>query len=393
MVDYDPFSPEVIEDPYPIYARLRDEAPVYYLEKYAAWALSRFDDVWNQSSSPALSAAEGTTPSQVLTKDQPVTAMLNLMDPPAHTQLRVKLRGLFQPKSIGTIEPLARGIVTQCLDEALPKGSCDVMGELATRVSVRVACNAIGIPLKDCDLLASLVNRFFGREPGVEGMTSDGLTAATELIIYALRLVEKRRREGSATEDVINLFRHIEVDGRKLAEEEIASHLSMLIIGGSETFPRTFGSAMRRLAEYPEQRAFLRSDPSAIPEAFREVLRYDMPTQFLCRSVVSETEVGGKNFKPGQGVLLLYASANRDEREFPNPTSFDVRRKPPRILSFGAGIHACIGLHIAQLEARVCLEETLRRIPDWEVDWPRSERLRTEFVHGFSKLVVKFKPS
>ena len=393
MVRYDPFSAEVMEDPYPIYERLRAEAPVYYLEKYNAWALSHFDDVWNLSSSPLLSAAQGTTPAQVLTKVQPVTPMLNLMDPPEHTQLRVKLRGFFQPKSIGAIEPLARGIVEQCLDEALPKGSCDVMGDFSMRVSVRVACTAIGIPLEDCDLLVSLVNRFFGREPGVDGMTADGLAAATELIGYGMQLVDKRRREGSTAADVINLFRDVEVGGRKLTDEEIASHLSMLIIGGSETFPKTFGSAMRRLAEYPEQRAFLRATPSAIPEAFREVLRYDMPTQFLCRTVLSELEVGGNKLTPGQGVLFLYASANRDEREFPNPTTFDVRRKPARILSFGAGIHACIGLHIAQLEARVCLEETLRRMPDWEMDWQQSERLRTEFVQGFAKLVVHFKPS
>ena len=108
---------------------------------------------------------------------------------------------------------------------------------------------------------------------------------------------------------------------------------------------------------------------------------------------MQETEVGGKKLTPGQGVLFLYASANRDESEFPNPATFDVRRKPARILSFGAGIHTCIGLHVAQLEARVCLEETLRRMPDWEVDWQQSERLRTEFVQGFAKLVVKFKPS
>lgn len=393
MVHYDPFSAEVMEDPYPIYDRLRAEAPVYYLEKYDAWALSRFEDVWNLSTSQALSVANGTTPAQVLTKVQPVTPMLNLMDPPAHTKLRVELRGFFQPRSIGAIEPLARGIVAQCLDEALPKGSCDVMGDFAMRVSVRVACSAIGIPLEDCDLLASLVNRFFGREEGVDGMTADGLAAATELIAYGMQLVDERRREGSTANDAINLFRDVEVDGRKLADAEIASHLSMLIIGGSETFPKTFGSAMRRLAEHPEQRAYLRATPSAIPEAFREVLRYDMPTQFLCRTVLSELEVGGNELTPGQGVLFLYASANRDALEFPNPTLFDVRRKPPRILSFGAGIHACIGLHIAQLEARVCLEETLRRMPDWEMDWQQSERLRTEFVQGFAKLVVNFKPS
>jgi cytochrome P450 len=393
LVHYDPFSSEVMEDPYPIYARLRAEAPVYYLEKYDAWAVARFEDVWTASTSPQLSVAKGTTPAQVLTKVQPVTPMLNLMDPPEHTQLRVKLRGFFQPKSIGAIEPLARGIVAQSLDEALPKGAVDVMGDFAMRVSVRVACSAIGIPLADCDYLASLVNRFFGREPGVDGMTADGLEAATELIVYGMQLVDKRRREGNTAEDVINLFCNVEIGGRKLTDEEIASHLSMLIIGGSETFPKTFANGMRRLAEHPDQRAFLRANPAAIPEAFREILRYDMPTQFLCRTVLEPTSVGGQAMTPGQGVLFLYASANRDEREFPDADTFDVKRKPPRILSFGAGIHTCIGLHIAQLEARICLEETLRRMPDWEVDWSASERLRTEFVQGFAKLVVRFAPS
>lgn len=392
-VHYDPFSAEVMLDPYPIYERLRAEAPVYYLDKYDAWAIARFDHVWNHSTSTALSVAKGTTPAQVLTKVQPVTPMLNLMDPPEHTQLRVKIRPFLQPKSLGAIEPLARRIVKESLDEALPKGSVDVMGDFAMRVSVRVACTAIGIPLEDCDLLASLVNRFFGREEGVDGMTADGLAAATELIVYGMQLVDKRRREGSTTEDVINLFRNVEVGGRKLADEEIASHLSMLIIGGSETFPKTFANGVRRLAEHPEQRAFLRANPAAIPEAFREILRYDMPTQFLCRTVAAETEIGGQKLTPGQGVLFLYASANRDENEFPNAAIFDVRRKPARILSFGAGIHTCIGLHVAQLEARVCLEETLRRMPDWEVDWEQSERLRTEFVQGFAKLVVRFQPA
>jgi len=393
MVHYDPFSAEVMEDPYPVYARLRAEAPVYKLEKFDAWALARFEDVWNLSSDPRLSVAKGTTPSQVLTKVQPVTPMLNLMDPPDHTKLRVELRRFLQPKSIGHLEPIAREIVTACLDEALPKGRVDVLGDFGMRLSVNMACRAVGIPIEDAGLMVSLVNRFFAREPGVEGMTADGLAAAGELIVYFMDLVAKREKTADAADDIVNKFRHVEVGGRKLVPEEIASHLSMLIIGGSETFPKTLANAMRRLAEHPEQRAWLRANPKEIPEAFREALRYDMPTQFLCRTVTEPIELRGSKLEPGQGVLFLYASANRDAGEFANPDVFDVKRKPARILSFGAGIHTCIGLHVAQMEARVCLEEALRRMPDWEVDWDASERLRTEFVQGFAKMTVRFEPS
>jgi hypothetical protein len=393
MVHYDPFSAEVMEDPNPVYARLRAEAPVYAIEKYGAWALSRFDDVWTLSTDPRLSVASGTTPSQVLTKVQPVTPMLNLMDPPDHTKLRVELRGFLQPRSIGHLEPIAREIVTACLDEALPNGRVDVLGEFGMRLSVQMACRAVGIPVEDAGLMASLVNRFFAREPGVEGMTADGLAAAGELIVYFMELVAKRAATGDATDDIVNKFRHALVGGRKLAPEEIASHLSMLIIGGSETFPKTLANALRRLAEHPEQRAWLRANPGAIPEAYREALRYDMPTQFLCRTVSEPIDLHGHRLEPGQGVLFLYASANRDEREFERADLFDVRRKPPRILSFGAGIHTCIGLHVAQMEGRVCLEEALRRIPDWEVDWDETERLRTEFVQGFAKLTLRFASS
>lgn len=393
MVQYDPFSAAVMEDPYPTYARLRAEAPIYKLEKYDAWALSCFDDVWTLSSEPSLSAASGTTPSQVLTKVQPVTPMLNLMDPPDHTKLRVELRRFLQPKAIARFEPIAREIVTHCLDQALPAGHIDVLGDFGMRLSVQMACGAVGIPLEDAGLMVSLVNRFFGREPGVEGMTADGLAAAGDLIEYFMKLVETRERNGDTADDVVNKFRHVEIGGRKLGPEEIASHLSMLIIGGSETFPKTLANVMRRLAEHPEQRAWLRANPDAIPDAFREGLRFDMPTQFLCRTVTKPLEVRGQRLEPGQGVLFLYASANRDAREFADPDAFDIQRRPVRILSFGAGIHACIGLHVAQMEARVCLEEVLGRMPDWEVDWKRSERLRTEFVQGFAKLTVAFQPS
>lgn len=390
MVDYDPFAPAVMDDPQPFYRRLRDEAPACYLPKYDAWALSRFADVWECSSHPAFSVAKGTTPSQVLTKVQPVTPMLNLMDPPEHTVLRNRLRDVFMPKPVARLEAPARAIARACLEPALERGELDVIGDFAGRLSVRITCLSLGLPEGDADLLASLVHRFFAREPGVDGMTADGLAAARELIDYGVALVRERRAAGHPAQDAVDMFCTVEIGGRRLADEEIASHLSMLVIGGSETFPKTFANAVLRLAEHPDQRAALASDPSLAPYAYQESLRYDMPTQFLCRTLTEDVERHGQRMRAGQGVCFLYASANHDEREFPDPERFDIQRRARRILSFGAGTHTCLGLHVARLEGRVCLEELLARVPEYHLDLARAERVRTEFVQGFVSLPIRF---
>jgi cytochrome P450 len=390
MIDYDPFSDEVMENPHPTYKQLRDEAPAYYIEKYNAWALSRFADIWACSSNSAFSAARGTTSSQVLTKVQPVTPMLNVMDPPDHGKLRSAIRPRFARASMAGMEPTVRSIVTECLDKVVERGRFDVIGDLAAQLSVKVTCQAVGIPVEDGDLLSDLVWRFFGREPGVDGMTTDGLAAAQELNEYFVGLVQSRERSGNDDDDVVNVLRAFELDGRRFSPEDIASHLTLLIIGGSETFPKTFANGIYRLWEHPGQRRRCAEDPSLIPDAYLEILRYDMPTQFLCRTLTEDVELHGQTMKKDSGVLFLYASANRDDREFENPDVFDVERRPQRILSFGAGTHACLGLFVAKMEGRVCLEETLRRLPEYEVDVERLERLRTEFVQGFASLPITF---
>ncbi len=392
MVDYNPFSAEVMENPHPIYKQLRDEAPAYYIEEYGAWALSRFQDIWDSSSHPAFSTARGTTSSHLLTKVQPVTPMLNLMDPPDHTKLRSNVKSFFAPRKARALEAAIREIVRDCLEQILPKGECDVVGDLSARLSVKVACMAIGIPVEDGDMLNRLVWRFFSREPEVDGMTKDGLAAADELNRYFMALLEARRISGNNDDDVINMFRHFELQGRHLVDGEIASHLSMLIIGGSETFPKTFANAIHRLAEHPDQRAQCVEDPNLIPDAYNETLRYDMPTQFLGRMLLEDIELHGQTMHAGEPVLFLYPSANRDEREFENPDVFDIKRRAPRILTFGAGTHGCIGLHVARMEGKVCLEETLAHMPDYGVELERAERLRTEFVQGFASLPISFKP-
>jgi hypothetical protein len=165
----------------------------------------------------------------------------------------------------------------------------------------------------------------------------------------------------------------------------------MFIIGGSETFPKVFSSAVHRLWQHPAQRARCARDPSLIPGAFDEALRYDMPTQFLMRTLKNDVTLHGVTMRKGRPVMFVYPSANRDAREFERPDAFDIDRRAPRILSFGHGIHACIGRHFANLEGRLCLETLLARAPEYEVEEARLRRIRTEFVQGWESMPVRYR--
>ncbi len=392
MVAYNPFSEQVMADPYPVYRQLRDEAPVYRLADYDCWALSRFEDVWNASlDAKSFSVKNGTTPSQLLTRVQPVTPMLNNMDPPDHTQLRARLRPFFAPARIRELEPQIRTLFSDAIDDLVAKGGGDLVGEFGTRVATKVASIIAGIPLEDGEMLYRLVQRFFSHEEGVDGMSPDGIKAMTEMFEYFAALAHKRRAEGTASAHPLDVLIEFEPNGRTLGDQEIASHMSLLLIGGSETFPKVFANLARRLAEHPSQRAAVAADPSLAPDAMTEALRYDMPTQFLGRTIVRDVELHGEKLRAGETLLFLYASANRDPREFSNPEAFDIARRPPRILSFGHGTHACLGIHTAKAEGRIALEELLRRDAEYEIDLARAERLRTEFVQGFAHLPVKLR--
>jgi cytochrome P450 len=336
-----------------------------------------------------LTAAAGTTSAHLLTRVQPVTPMINNMDAPDHTRLRSAFRKNFAAPEVALLEPMIRKIATDSLDAVMDKGGLDVIHEFSANVAVSVACTISGLPPSDGPFLNELVWRFFLREEGHDGMTEAGLAAMGEMFAYFHEKIAERRA-GEAQDDVLQRLIEFEQDGAPLDDESIASHLSMLIIGGSETFPKTLASITRRLAEYPDQRQMCIDDPSLIPDAYNEGLRYDMPTQFLMRQVKRPVELGGAKMTEGQGVMFLYHSGNHDEREFPEPDKFDILRRPPRILSFGYGPHSCLGVNVARLEGRVCLEELLKRFPNYEVDLDNSERLLTEFVQGYWKLPITF---
>jgi len=394
MIEYDPYSKAALADPHPIYRQLRDDAPAYYLRKYDAWAISRFQDIWEASiDSKGFSSAGGTLPAQVLTKQQGVIPILNYVDPPDHRALRGIFLPLFLPRAVGRLEPFVRALAVELLEAARERGEMDVMNDFSVPFSTRIAARLIGVPTPEVPAMVDWVRRFFQHDPDHGSMTRDGILAIEEINAYCGELAEARRRRPSEANDAVaSLLAFEGKRGRSFSAEEAGMHLGMLVIGGSETIAKGMTLFISLLSRFPEQRETLLGDPTLVTHAFHEALRYDNPTQFLCRTVARDRELHGEKLREGQGVMLLYASGNRDERQFERPEVFDVTRRPERILSFSAGEHLCLGIHLARLEARVAVEEILRRFPGYEVDFERAERIRTEFIKGYASLPMQLHP-
>ena len=391
MIDYDPYSEDALADPHPIYRRLRDEAPAYYVERYNAWALTRFEDIWDASGNHSVfSSTGGTLPGQVLRKEQPVIPILNYVDPPDHTALRGIFQPQFTPRAVQAMEARVRKAVVELLDAGRSAGSFDAVQDYTMPLATRVAADMIGVPADDMPAMVEWVTRFFHHDPDAGSMTADGIAALEEVNQFGASLTRNRRRHPSDSPDAVNaLLAYERKTGKVFSDQEAGMHLGMLVIAGSEATAKAIALAIALLAEFPDQRAALMREPDLILEAFHEALRYDNPTQFLCRTIAEPTELHGQKLESGQGVMLIYASGNRDEREFTGPDVFDVTRRPRRILSFSVGRHLCLGIHMARLEARVALEELLARYPRYEVDFASAERLRTEFIKGYTSLPAK----
>jgi hypothetical protein len=391
VIDYDPYSEEALRDPHPLYRRLRDEAPVCPVRRWDAWALSRFQDVWDVSRDAArFSSAGGTLPAQVLTRQQAPYPILNYVDPPEHRALRGIFLPLLRPRAVARLEPMVRALAVELLESARARGGLDAMDGFAVPFASRIAARLIGVPDADLPRMVDWVRRFFQHDPDDGSMSPDGVRATEEVNAYCALLARERRRRPTGANDAVSaLLAHEAKTGRVFSDAEAGMHLGMLVIGGSETIAKGIALALALLARFPQQREILVGDRSLIPDAFHEALRYDNPTQFLCRTVARDTELHGEKLRKGQGVMLLYASGNRDEREFARPDAFEVRRRPARILSFSAGEHLCLGIHLARLEARVALEEVLARFPRYEIDFARARPIRTEFIKGWASLPMR----
>ncbi|NRA07045.1 MAG: cytochrome P450 [Myxococcales bacterium] len=397
-VDYDPFDDAMKDDPFPVYARLRAESPVHYLERFDCWALSLFEDIWNAGQQPDLYPSPGPAIGTIISRadDEETSGVQSLfgLNPPLHTRLRKALARLYSPRGVSRLEAHVRRRSVECIEAGRERGSLDVVEELGLCVSSDVASLLIGLPLEDSQRLTQIVRRFFTRVPGVEGMPPDALAASEQLHDYLLEAVRERRKRGTPGDgsDALDVFMSFRGEGGGFDDEGVANHLQILVVGGTETLPKVFAGGVIQLHRHPDQRARLVAAPSLIPTAFMEIARYEMPTQFLSRGIARDHELRGQQLREGQGVLFLYRAANRDEAEFPDADRFDVARNPPRILSFGHGTHVCVGQHAARLEARVMYEELLAAAPGYGLEESEVVPERSEFVAGYVSVPIHFEP-
>jgi cytochrome P450 len=393
MLQYHPYAEEIFVDPYPTYRRLRAEQPAYFVEEYDAWFLSRFEDIWKVGPDfQHFSALQGTTPNHLLTKDTPLNLSFASMDPPQHSKYRAQVSEHFKPGAVAKVEAKLAGIIEGLIDDFSPRGECDLVQDLAARVSVRGALATGGLPLSLADTASGWVGGIFHRRDGHRGVTDVGHKAMREMFFTLLEHVKQARKNPDKAEGVLRTLLTSDVDGDKMDDFRIASLLSVVLIGGTDTLPKALAATFYRLWKNPDQRRELARDRSLVQDAFLEGLRIDTPTQHLGRTVTKEIEFHGHTLRPGQRVMLMWASANRDEREFEAPDEYRMKRRPPRMLAFGHGVHMCLGKHVALMEARLTLDAVMRRLPEYEIDLDKAERTRTEFVQGWVKLPARFTP-
>jgi cholest-4-en-3-one 26-monooxygenase len=398
--------------PHHMFKLLRREAPIFWHpdpEGGGFWVLTKYDDLVKASMDTAtFSSAKGITlatmeffPSQNL--------MMITTDPPRHTKLRRLVSTGFTPRMVNRLEPDVRQMVNELLDNAIAKGECDFVTEVAAELPLRVIARFLGVPHEDRHKIFEWSNKILGAgDPEYGGIVIEKppeteeevqalieqfrrviAGAAMEMAAYLNRLEEERLREPK--EDLVTTYLHAEVDGEKLSTLERHAQFVLLAVAGNETTRNLISGGLLALTEHPEQMELLRSDLSLMPTAVEEMLRYVSPVMYMRRTVTRDTEFRGVPMKAGDRVTMWYISANRDEDVFPDPDAFIVTRQPNDHVAFGAGgPHFCLGASLARLEARVLFEELLSRPYDVEVVGP-VERMRSNFINGIKHMPVRFR--
>jgi len=388
---WDPFDTEIDSNPYGIWKRMRDDAPVYRNDTYDFWALSRYEDVEAAHRDPTtFSSAHGTVLELMGSGEMPQNMMI-FLDPPAHGRLRTLVSRAFTPRRIDGLEPHIRDLCAQLLDPHVGGDGFDFVQDFGAQLPSMVISELLGVPDDQREEVRHAIDDTFHIEPGV-GMINDfALEARIRLWGHLQAIIDDRRanpRDDMITDLVQAEMTDADGTSRRLTDEECSGFVNLLVSAGTETVARLLGWAAILLDQHPDQRAELAADPGLLPNAVEELLRYEAPSPVQGRWTTRDVELHGITIPEGSKVLLLTGSAGRDERHYPDAERFDIHRTFDNHVSFGYGIHFCIGAALARMEGRIALEEALARFPDWRVDHDAATRLHTSTVRGWVNVPV-----
>jgi cytochrome P450 len=383
---FDPYDYAIHEDPYPAYALLREHAPVYRNDTLGFWALARHADVLAAFRDPErYSSSDGVSLDPSATGPHASKVMSFLaMDDPRHFRMRSLVTKGFTPRRVRELEGRVREITHDHLAAAVDGGSFDMVEDLAGKVPMDVISELLGVPVADRAELRRLADLVVHREDGVLDVPPVASDASMQLVAYYLDLIADRR--ASRRDDLTSALLDVDLDGERLTDEELCAFLFLMVVAGNETTTKLLANMWWWADRFPDQKKLVLTDPAWIPKWVDETLRYDGSSQVLARTCRIETTLRGKTFQPGDRVLLLLGSANRDELVFPDPDRYDLSRDTSELLSFGNGTHFCLGASLARLEAKVVMEELLQLVSDWRVDETGAERVHSVNVRGFAHL-------
>jgi cytochrome P450 len=387
-VHFDPYDHELVVNPYPLYQRMRDEKPLYYNEQLDFYAVSRHEDVARTlQDHKTYSSAKGDILEIIKADLEMPSGVLIFEDPPVHPIHRRMLSRVFTPKRVAALEAPIREFTVRALDPLVGRGGFDFVADIGSQVPMKAIGMLLGIPEAEQEEVRDMVDAALRTEAG-ETMTQEQMLFDGDAFG---KYIDWRRQ--NLSDDIMSHLITAEFEDehgvvRTLTREEVVTYVTIVAGAGNETTGRLIGWAGSTLADHPDQRQALVENPSLIPNAIEELLRYEPTGPFMCRYVMRDVELYDTTVPQGSVMMAMLAAANRDPRRYPDPEKFDIHRKDIQHLTFGAGIHFCLGNALARLEGVVVLEELLKRFPTWEVDTERARLAPTSTVRGWETLPV-----
>jgi len=386
-VYWDPYDARFAADPYPVLARLREEAPLYYNGQHDFYAVSRYADVerglpdWQ-----TFSSARGSILELIKSGIEMPPGTLIFEDPRAHDVHRRILVGVFTPRRIAALEPQVREFCARALDPLAGTTRFDLITELGAQMPMRVIGQLLGIPEADQEAIRDFVDDSLRTEVGAPMDFKSGAVLSNEMLADYIDW-----RQDHPSDDLMTELLHAEFEDergvtRTLTRDEVLTYVTVVAGAGNETTARLIGWIGSLLAQHPRQRHELADDPALIPNAVEEILRFEPPGPAVARYVTRDVTLYDQPVPAGSAMVFIIAAANRDPRRYPDPERFDIHRQVGQQLTFGLGAHYCLGAALARLEGRVAMEEILRRFPRWDVDWEKARLAQTSTLRGWDSL-------